>query len=132
MIVTEGDSFAELVADEGLGIVVQAESVPQLEAAIERLLFEPGAAEAFAANVARVRSRFLWRTTLAPILDFADHPHHAADYHGSRDRMGAGGGRPRRTAGIGHDLRMTWHHLRASGLRDVAGRIARRLPGGRA
>lgn len=131
MIVTEGDSFAELVQEEGLGIVVEAESVPQLEAAIERVLFEPGAAEAFAANVARVRPRFLWETTLAPILAFADAPHHAADYAGSRDRMGIGGGRTRRTAGLGHDLRMTWHHLRASGVRDVAGRIARRLPGGR-
>jgi glycosyltransferase involved in cell wall biosynthesis len=131
MIVTEGDSFAELVRSEGLGVVVAAESVPELEAAIEIVLFDEDAAGGFAENVARVRGDFEWARTLAPVLDFADAPHHAADYAGSRDAMGTGGGRARRTSGAGHDLRMTWHHLRASGIRDVAGRISRRLRAGR-
>jgi glycosyltransferase involved in cell wall biosynthesis len=127
MIVTEGDSFAELVRDEGLGVVVAAESVLELEAAIETVLFDPDAAAGFAANVARVRGDFAWSRTLSAVLAFADAPYHAADYAGSRDAMTAGRGRARRTSGVAHDLRMAWHHLRASGLRDVAGRISRRV-----
>ncbi len=131
MIVTEGDGFAELVRDEGLGVVVAAESAPELEAAIETVLFDRDAAAGFAANVARVRGDFAWPRALSAVLDFADAPRHAADYAGSRDSMGTEGGRARRTSGIGYNLRMTWHHLRASGFRDVAGRIARRLRGRR-
>lgn len=127
MVVTEGDGFAELVADEGLGVVVPAEDAVALESAIETALYDADAAAGFAANVARVRERFTWDRTLAPLLDFADAPRHAADYVPGRDGMGTAGGRARRTSGPGHDLRMAWHHLRASGLRDVADRIARRV-----
>jgi glycosyltransferase involved in cell wall biosynthesis len=127
MIVTEGDGFAELVRDERLGVVVPAESVEALAAAIETVLYDADAAAVFAENVARVRTDFAWPRALAAVLDFADHPWHAADYTGDRDRMGTGGGAGRRTSGLGHNLRMAWHHLRASGPRDVLGRIRRRL-----
>jgi glycosyltransferase involved in cell wall biosynthesis len=129
MVVTEGDSFAELVRDEGLGIVVGAESVSELEAAIETVLYDQDAAAGFAANVARVRGDYTWDRALAAVLDFADAPRHAADYVPGRDGMGAAGARARRTSGPAHDLRMAWHHLRASGVRDVARRIRRRMPG---
>jgi glycosyltransferase involved in cell wall biosynthesis len=132
MVVTEGDSFAELVASEGLGVVVPAEDVSALESAIETVLYDPDAAAGFAENVARVRRDFTWDRTLAALLDFADAPYHAADFVPGRDGMGVGAGRTRRTSGPGHDLRMAWHHLRASGPRDVAGRIVRRLRGPRA
>lgn len=129
MVVTEGDSFAELVQAEGLGVVVPAGDVDRLAAAIETVLYDPDAAAGFAENIARVRSDFAWQRVLGPILDFADDPHHAADYGGSRAAMGAARGH-RRTSGLRHDLRMAWHHLRASGVRDVAGRISRRVSGG--
>lgn len=131
MVVTEGDGFADLVRDEGLGIVVPAEDAEALERAIETVLYDADAAAGFAANVRRVRDRFTWDRTLAALLDFADHPHHAADYLPGRDGMGLALGRTRQTAGPLHELRMTWHHLRASGARDVARRIRRRLRGGR-
>jgi glycosyltransferase involved in cell wall biosynthesis len=51
MVVTEGDSFAELVRDEGLGIVVPAEDVAALEAAIETVLYDVDAAAGFAEDV---------------------------------------------------------------------------------
>lgn len=130
MVVTEGDSFAELVAAEGLGVVVPAEDVAALEAAIETVLYDTDAAAGFAENVQRVRERFTWDRTLAAVLDFADAPHHAADYAPGRDGMGGAGaaaGRARRTSGPAHDLRMAWHHLRASGPADVVARIRRRL-----
>lgn len=126
MIVTEGDSFAELVRDEELGVVVEAENVAALEAAIETVLYDADAAARFSANVARVRGGFEWSRALAAILDYVDAPYHAADYTGNRDAMGSHG-RARRAAGPAHNIRMTWHHLRASGPRDVVGRIARRL-----
>jgi hypothetical protein len=76
-----------------------------------------------------VRLDFTWDKALAAVLAFADAPHHAADYVPGRDGMGIASGRTRRTSGVGHTIRMTWHHLRASGVRDVAGRISRRLRG---
>lgn len=127
MIVTEGDSFAELVAEEGLGVVVPAGDVDALADAIREVLFDDTARARYAAAVARVRERFTWDRTLAPLLDFCDAPHHAADYAGDRAALGTRGGREKRTSGLGHDLRMAWHHLRASGPADVWARIRRRI-----
>ncbi len=127
MIVTEGDSFAELVAQEGLGVVVPAGDVDALAAAIREVLFDDDARARYAAAVARVRERFTWDRTLAPLLDFCDAPRHAADYAGDRAALGVRGGREKRTSGLGHDLRMAWHHLRASGPADVWARIRRRI-----
>jgi hypothetical protein len=38
-----------------------------------------------------------------------------------------GSGAARRLSGPAHDLRMAWHHLRHSGLRDVLRRVRRRV-----
>ena len=127
MVVTEGDSFADLVREEALGVVVPGGDVPALVAAFAEVL-DPARAAVYRANVARVRARFAWPVVLAPLRAFVAAPYHAADYLPGRDAMGAGSGRrARRLSGPGHDLRMALHHLRHSGLRDVVRRARRRV-----
>jgi hypothetical protein len=126
MVVTDGDSFAELVATEGLGIVVPAQDAAALESAIERVLYdEPFAAEV-RANVERVREQFVWERTLAPLVEFVRAPRRAVDHAEARvDR--SGGGRRRKPHGPAHDLRMLWHYLRAEGPGGVWRRVRGRL-----
>ena len=127
MIVTEGDSFAELVAQEGLGSVVPAEDVDALVAAIERTVFDTKFSGAARENIARVRERFYWEYTLAPLVDFVATASHAEDYVRDRDGMASVFAGGRKTHGLRHDLRMAWHHLRNGGLGAVTSRIRGRL-----
>jgi glycosyltransferase involved in cell wall biosynthesis len=127
MVVTEGDGFADLVRDEGLGIVVPANDPDALADALTAVLTDTAAAQQYRANVARVREQYTWPVVLEPLVRFVDAPHHAADYVPGRSGMGAGSGRARRTAGPGHAARMTWHHLRHSGVRGLAARVRARL-----
>lgn len=126
MVVTEGDGFAKLVADEGLGIVVPANDADALADALVRVLASSPEVDEWRANVARVRLRFTWEVVLRPVLDAVAAPRGAADVMLDRDRMGVGA-RARRTAGPGHTLRMVWHHLRAEGVSGVTSRVRRRL-----
>jgi hypothetical protein len=126
MVLTEGDGFADLVRDEGLGIVVPANDVDALADALTTVLTDSTAAEGFRANVARVRERYTWPVVLEPLVRFIAEPQHAADYVPGRDRMGVRGGRTRRTAGPAHSVRMAWHHLRHSGVRGLAARVRSR------
>lgn len=125
MVVTDGDSFAELVEQEGLGVVVPPRDEAALSAALERVLFDESFAAEARANVARVARAFTWRRTLAPLVEFMRQPRHAADF-GSKDARGVQFGRPRR-AGLRHDASMAWHHLRHSGPRVVFAKLRRRM-----
>lgn len=128
MVVTDGDGFADLVRDEALGVVVPPNDEAALADAIARVLaVDSDEVAVWRENVARVREQFTWPEVLAPLVAYCAEPWHAADYAPGRSAMGAGSSRPRRTAGLGHDLRMAAHHLKHSGVRDVAARIRRRL-----
>lgn len=126
MVVTEGDGFAEIVADEGLGIVVPANDADALADALARVLASSPEVDEWRANVARVRERFAWEVVLRPVLDAVAHPRRAADAVAGRDRMGVGA-TARRVAGVRHTARMAWHHFRAEGLVGVTSRVRRRL-----
>jgi glycosyltransferase involved in cell wall biosynthesis len=126
MVVTDGDGFADLVRQEGLGVVVPPNDVEALAAAIGEVL-QPARAAEFRANVERIRDGFAWPVALGALRRFVADPRHAADYAGDREAMGVGSGAARRLSGPAHDLRMAWHHLRHSGLRDVLRRVRRRV-----
>jgi glycosyltransferase involved in cell wall biosynthesis len=126
MVVTEGDSFAELVAAEGLGVVVPAKDVAALEAAIERVLYDDAFVAEVRRNVERVREAFVWERALAPLVEFVRDPHRAADQTGTRADHSAGGKR-RKPYGPSHDARMAWHYLRAEGPAGVLRRVTSRL-----
>lgn len=130
MVVTEGDGFADLIESESLGVVVPAGDVDSLARGIEKVLFDEKFIERTRKNIARVRERFQWSSTLAPLVDFVREPRHAADRaDGSLARRGSGGlsATGRKTHGLRHDLWMMSHHLRNSGPRVVARKLWTRL-----
>lgn len=79
MVVTEGDHFAELVQDRGLGRAVAAEDVDALAVAIEELLFEDGEIERARRAIAEVRPEYEWDAVFAPLVGFVADAHFAAD-----------------------------------------------------
>lgn len=127
MVVTEGDSFAELVEKEGLGIVVAAGDVSALTAALDRILFDEAFIAECGANLARVREEFFWERTLAPLVEFVRDPRHAADFTGKRQSVSKLAGSGRKPYGILHDASMALHHLRHSGVQVTVKKLANRL-----
>lgn len=79
MVVTEGDHFAELVEDRGLGRAVPAGDVDALADAIADVLFTKGELERAQQAIAQVRPEYEWSTVFAPLVGFVDEAHFAAD-----------------------------------------------------
>lgn len=79
IVTTDGDSFADLVREEGLGAVVPAEDPVALAGALERVLYDEDFARAARERIAVVRERFTWETALAPLIAFCRNPMPAAD-----------------------------------------------------
>jgi GT2 family glycosyltransferase/glycosyltransferase involved in cell wall biosynthesis len=133
MVVTEGDTFADLVAAEGMGAAVPARDVTALTDALERLLYDAEATAAARANVERVRERFLWKNTLRPLVEFMRDPRRAPDEAGERSaapiRWAAGSRPPKRPKpwGLRHDMRRVMHYLQREGPRVVAQKVLVRV-----
>ncbi|MGH8981216.1 MAG: glycosyltransferase, partial [Acidimicrobiales bacterium] len=95
VVATAGDTFADLIAREGLGRVVEPEDVDGLEHALFELLDDAAASAACRKNAERVRASLEWPVTLGPLLRFCRHPARAADHlaefsaadHGSVARL---------------------------------------------
>lgn len=79
IVTTTGDSFADLVANEGLGMVVPPEDPDRLADALDAVLYEPEVAAAARERIAVVRERFTWETALEPLVSFCRNPSPAAD-----------------------------------------------------
>jgi hypothetical protein len=79
VVTTQGDSFAQLVEDEGLGASVPPNDPAALSNALLRLLEVPGRAQACRARVALVRERFRWSVVLEPLDRFCADPRRAPD-----------------------------------------------------
>jgi hypothetical protein len=79
MVVTAGDSFAELVEHEELGVVVPPSDVDALAAALERTLFDAPFAAIVTDRIRGVRERFYWSNALAPLVDYVRLPWEAPD-----------------------------------------------------
>jgi len=130
MVVTTGDSFAELVEHEQLGIAVPPEDVAALADALERVLFDKEFAAAAVARIQTVRSRFHWQEVLAPLVAYLRDPQPAPDHalvrraHSVRLRLVT-------AYGPWHDLRRALHYRRDGGWSAVVGK-ARERAGARA
>jgi glycosyltransferase involved in cell wall biosynthesis len=126
MVVTKGDSFAELVKREQLGAAVPPEDVDALADALELCLFDVEYAAAARRNVARVRERFRWETVLQPLVDYVRDPWPAPDREliarESVVRL-----RLVKHYGLAHDLRRVMHYLREGGLASVRRKVSDRL-----
>jgi GT2 family glycosyltransferase/glycosyltransferase involved in cell wall biosynthesis len=79
IVTTDGDSFADLVQREQLGVVVPAEDPDALAAALEKVLYDDEFATACRERIAVVRERFTWETVLAPLVEFCRNPRPSAD-----------------------------------------------------
>lgn len=79
IVTTDGDSFADLVRTERLGVVVPAEDADALADALEKVLYDTEFAAAARERIAVVRERFTWETALAPLVSFCRNPYPAAD-----------------------------------------------------
>ncbi len=126
MVVTDGDHFAELVRDEGLGIVVPAEDVDALADALEKVLFDEKFATKARANIERVREEYRWNVVLEPLVRFIADPHHAGDWTGPA-RVVRARAKARRRSGFVHNVETTLFHLKHSGPRVVFQKVWARL-----
>jgi GT2 family glycosyltransferase len=127
MVVTAGDHFAELIAAENLGVVVEAENVDALSQALEKVLFDEEFIAVARENIRRVRSRYFWEEALAPLLAFVEEARHARDNTdlGTRTR-GLRSARKKRS-GLRHDLGLVSYYMRSAGPLVVARKVAKRL-----
>jgi GT2 family glycosyltransferase len=143
IVSTEGDSFGDLVAAEGLGVAVPERDVAALVAAMEELLYNDAASSAARAQVARVREQFYWERAMAPLVEFMRAPVRAADRKpasvvpaskaGSVLRRLAGGSdeekssRPVRHTGVRRDVQRVMYYLQNGGPKSVVERYRARL-----
>jgi len=133
IVTTDGDSFADLVRTERLGVVVPPNDRSALAAALDRVLYDTEFADTCRERVAAVRDRFAWETVLAPLLAYCRSPRPAAD------RLPGAGPlvrNPPLSAGavLRRDTDLLREYLAAGGPAEVARRAAgrlRRLAGGR-
>lgn len=84
VVATDGDGFAPIIRDHGLGAVVPPEDVDALADALEEILFSSDG-EAIRENVRAYAKEVTWDRALTPLIDFLREPRHAADYATTRN-----------------------------------------------
>jgi hypothetical protein len=135
IVSTAGDSFGDLVAQEGLGAAVPERDQTALVEALERLLYNRKEAEIAKANVMRVREEFTWEKVLAPLVEFCRNPVFAADKiltNGSFPKtatkvaIASGGKKSSNYSGIRRDLERVSYYLRNGGPSAVLERLKAR------
>jgi glycosyltransferase involved in cell wall biosynthesis len=128
MVVTEGDTFGDLVARRGLGIAVPERDLDALADALERALYDEQFAASCRANVAEVAQEFTWHEVLRPLVEFCRAPRRAPDVAGDEPQPGLA------VSAARGDLALARQYLREGGAgelaRRAAGRVKRRLSGG--
>jgi glycosyltransferase involved in cell wall biosynthesis len=121
IVTSDGDSFAELVAAERLGLVVPAQDSGALADALERVLFDDVFAESCRRHIAEIRDRFTWSAVLAPLVNFCREPRRAPD------RLLAAAEFTTRPRGLRHDLALARQYLADGGLAEITRRALGRL-----
>lgn len=126
VVTTDGDSFADLVREEGIGVVVPAGDPDALAAALEKVLYDEEFAAKCRRRIAPVRERFTWESVLAPLTEFCRDPRPAAD------RLKASAPLVRspqlnRVETVRRDIALLREYLDAGGPFEVAKRATGRL-----
>jgi GT2 family glycosyltransferase/glycosyltransferase involved in cell wall biosynthesis len=127
VVATAGDTFADLIEGQGLGLTVPAGDVAALEDALYRMLDDDAFHGGCRANLARVSGDYSWTKVLQPLLEFCRSPRRAPDLAGGPGRPAAAPGRP--GPGLADDVARLRAHLRdgdfAGVARKVYGRVRR-------
>jgi glycosyltransferase involved in cell wall biosynthesis len=79
IVCTEGDVFASMVSDRGLGLVVPPGDAGALASAIERLLDDEEMRAACRRRLLEAAEEFRWRSVVTRLARFCDAPRFAAD-----------------------------------------------------
>jgi glycosyltransferase involved in cell wall biosynthesis len=79
IVSTDGDTFAELIRQGGLGRIVPPEDVGALAAAIEELVYDDAAHAEATARVREFASTMVWSEVLKPLVEFCVAPRQAPD-----------------------------------------------------
>ena len=143
VVATEGDTFGELVAAEGLGAAIPPEDTGALVDALRMLLARDDEGErtreAVRSNVERVAAQYVWPRALAPLVDYCDAPYRADDHGRLTAGAAAGAGAPAIafaslpwTTRLRLDARAVVTHLRRGGVRAVADKVRLRVAKSRA
>lgn len=72
VVATRGGWAADLVESEGLGVVVEPESLPTVAAGIRRLVEDDAFHAACVLNLERLRPRFAWSEVVRPLVEAID------------------------------------------------------------
>jgi hypothetical protein len=80
MVVTAGDYFADLISENELGRVVEAQDVEALSEALENVLFSPAELALMRRNISTVRESFFWDVVLKPLIDYVGSAAFAPDH----------------------------------------------------
>ena len=129
IVATGGDTFADLIESNGLGITVPPGDVDALEDALFRLLDDQVASDACRARLAEVMPNHTWSRVLAPVVEFCRAPRRAADlaapvgYENMSELAVGISRRPRLRA----DVALAREYFRAGGPVEVARRASQRL-----
>lgn len=126
IVTTDGDSFADLVRAEKLGVVVPPEDVEALADALDRVLYHPDFAARCVDRIGMVRDQFTWEQTLEPLVRFCRDPRPAADRLPGTGPLST---EPQRsgTQRLLGDLRLIKEYLSDGGPREVFRRAAGRM-----
>lgn len=79
MLVTEGDTMADLVAEAGLGLVVPPRDVDAAAAALRRLMEDDQLRGDCRQACLAVAQRYRWSAVAAPLLEFCRQPRRSPD-----------------------------------------------------
>lgn len=79
IVTTEGDTFAQIVDHNKLGVVVDELDVDSCVAALIRMIDDPDFYESCIRNVSKIREQFKWSNAAAPLVNFVARAEKAPD-----------------------------------------------------
>jgi glycosyltransferase involved in cell wall biosynthesis len=126
IVATTGDSFADLIASEQIGVTVPPGDVASLAEAINRLLDDRDFAATCRANLAHVRPRFVWDEVLTPLVEFCRSPRPARDRAWPEPTPPAAEPQPS-VPSVRRNLEIAGEHFHAGGVRQVLTRARSRI-----
>jgi GT2 family glycosyltransferase/glycosyltransferase involved in cell wall biosynthesis len=126
VVTTDGDTFADLVREEALGVVVPAGDAQALAEALERCLYDEEFIATCRENLIKVAERFTWPVVLAPLVEFCGNPRPAADrLAGSADLVVSQP--PQGKEAIRRDWHLLREYLAVGGAKELTKRALGRL-----
>lgn len=126
VVTTDGDSFADLVRRESLGVVVPPGDPEALVEALDTVLYDEEFATRCRERIESVRERFTWQETLAPLIEFCRDPRPATDRLQARSPLTRPPRVPRHEA-LRRDIRLLRGYLEEGGVREVVRRASGRI-----